>query len=84
MHKETIKQLKQITEKKNIVRRRTDNEERLLSEEESNLIRQLDSERDELVVDMYFNSYWGTNHLTIEGQHQVWVCPENPSPAGWG
>lgn len=57
MERNAIEQLKRITEEKNFVVGRAGGEESLCGEEERILISQLDSDRDELVVDTYFYSY---------------------------
>ena len=57
MDTQTIDQLKQISAKKETIRRCTEKEGRIFSKEEQDLIRQLDSERDEILGDLYFKAH---------------------------
>lgn len=57
MDTQTIEQLKQISAKKVTIKRCTEKEGRIFTREEQDLIRQLDSERDELLGDLYFKAH---------------------------
>ncbi len=57
MDTQLIEQLKQISAKKETLRISTEKEGRLFSRKEQDLIRQLDSERDELLGDIYFKAH---------------------------
>ena len=57
MDTQMIEQLKQISAKKDAIKRSTEKDGRLFSRQEQDLIRQLDSERDELLGDIYFKAH---------------------------
>lgn len=57
MDTQVIEQLKQISAKKEIIKKCTEKEGRHFSREEEDLIRELDSERDELLGDIYFKAH---------------------------
>ena len=57
MDTQMIEQLKQISAKKDAIIRTSEKEGRLFNREEEKQISQLDSERDELLGDLYFRAH---------------------------